>query len=120
MFDTENWKRFTEKNFKLFSRYVRDQCVEAKQYFTDKDIDIITLGTALKYCLENDTLSFANLKDTYAYFQREGNVSKDMLEQLQTTSRECLRDHEPLNINQRDLSIYKDIIIKREQSHESI
>jgi len=31
MFDTENWKRFTEKNFKTFSRYVRDQCVEAKK-----------------------------------------------------------------------------------------
>jgi len=74
MFDTENWKQFTEKNFKTFSRYVRDQCVEAKRYFTDKDIEISTLDEALKYCLENDTLSFANLKDTYAYFKKEGNA----------------------------------------------
>jgi len=120
MFDTENWKRFTEKNFKTFSRYVRDQCVEAKRYFTDKGIEISTLDEALKYCLENDTLSFANLKDTYAYFKREGNVSKDMPKQPQTSSRECLCDYEPLNINQRDLAVYKDIICKREQPHESI
>lgn len=118
MFDTENWKQFTEKNFKTFSRYVRDQCVEAKRYFTDKDIDISALDEALKYCLENDTLSFANLKDTYIYFKREKDASKDMFEQPQTMAGEL--HHEPLNINQRDLSVYKDIICKREQPHESI
>jgi len=120
IFDTENWEKFTEKNIKAFPRYVRDQCLEAKKYFTDKDIDIDLLDEALKYCLKNDTLSFANLKDTYAYFKREENLLKNMPEQPQTTSGKFRVDHKPLNINQRDLSVYKDIISKREQSHESI
>ena len=80
MFNTENWKQFTEKNFKTFFRYVRDQCIEAKRHFVDKGIEIDILDEALKYCLENDTLSFANLRDTYAYFKREKNVSKDMID----------------------------------------
>ncbi|MEA3420586.1 MAG: DDE-type integrase/transposase/recombinase [Acidobacteriota bacterium] len=120
MFDTEKWKRFTEKNFKAFSRYVRDQCIEAKRYFANKDIEISVLDEALKYCLENNTLSFANLKDTYAYFKRENKDSKDMFEMPQSTAREFHCDYEPLSINQRDLSVYKEIIGKKESSHESI
>jgi hypothetical protein len=136
MFDTKSWKQFTEENFKTFSRYVRDQCIEAKQYFGDKDIEISILNEALKYCLENDTFSFANLKDTYAYFKRENKASKHMFEVPQkrenkaskhmfevpqtTTAGEFHCDYKPLSINQRDLSVYKDIISKRESFHESI
>lgn len=76
MFEGENWKRFSTKNFKTFPRYVRDQCLEAKRYFTDKDIKMEILDRALLFCLENDTPSFANLKDTYAYFKREQERSK--------------------------------------------
>ena len=119
LFDTEKWKRFTESNFKRFSRYVRDQCIEAKKHFGRKDIDRNTLDEALKYCLENETLSFANLKDTYIYFKREKNASKDMFEVPQTNT-EFHCDHEPLNIHQRDLSVYKELIGKKESSHEVI
>jgi len=71
MFTGENWKRFTERNFQSFPRYIRDQCVEAKRYFEAKDIDTLILDRALEYCLENNTPSFAELNDTYAYFKRE-------------------------------------------------
>lgn len=73
MFDDEEWKRFVEKNFKAFSRYVRDQCIEANRHFSDKEVDMVVLRQSLQYCLENDTLSFANLKDTYNHFDRETN-----------------------------------------------
>jgi hypothetical protein len=33
-----------------------------------EDIDIVILNKALEYCIENNTLSFANLNDTYAYY----------------------------------------------------
>jgi hypothetical protein len=73
MFDDEQWIRFVEKNFKAFPRYVRDQCIEAKRHFGDKDkeVDLVVLRRALQYCLQNSTLSFANLKDTYNHFGRE-------------------------------------------------
>jgi len=57
MFKDENWEQFTAKNFKAFPRYVRDQCMEAKKYFADKDIEISILDEALKYCLKNETFS---------------------------------------------------------------
>jgi len=70
MFESKNWKSFTARNFKTFPRYVRDQCLEAKRYFLVKDIDLDVLEQALQYCLKNDTVSFSNLNDTYAYFKR--------------------------------------------------
>jgi len=59
MFDSKNWESFTRRNFATFPRYVRDQCLEAKRYFFHQDIDHDILEEALKYCLENDTLSIA-------------------------------------------------------------
>jgi len=117
MFAGENWKHFTEKNFKVFPRYVRDQCLEAKKYFFDKDIDIDILGQALKYCLENNTLSFANLKDTYVFFKRE-HEREDL--EIITLSTDYQGGHEPLKVMTRDLSIYKKIISSQGTANESI
>lgn len=120
MFEGENWKKFTEKNFKAFPRYVRDQCLEAKKYFLNKDIDIDILDTALKYCLENETMSFANLRDTYAYFKQKKDEPEDIFEGIRVLASENHINHEPLEVKQRNLSVYKDIICKREQSNESL
>jgi len=107
MFIAENWKRFTAMNFKAFPRYIRDQCVEAKRYFEVKDIDIFILERALEYCLENNTPSFANLNDTYAYFKREHERDDP---DIATLSLDYHSDHKPLSVTSRDLSVYKEII----------
>ena len=107
MFESENWKRFTAMNFKAFPRYVRDQCVEAKRYFEGKDIDIFILERALEYCLENNTPSFSNLDDTYAYFRRE---HERVNLEIPTPGADYKGDHKPLSVTSRDLSVYKDII----------
>jgi transposase len=111
MFAGENWKLFTQRNFKTFSRYVRDQCLEAKKYFMNKDIDLAILDKALEYCIENDTLSFANLNDTYLYYKRETDASKEI---FSDTARVYHVDHEPLSVRERDLSVYKELISKKE------
>ena len=116
MFDGENWKKFAGKNYKAFPRYVRDQCIEAKRYFSAKDIDIVILDKALEYCLENNTPSFSNLNDTYVYFKREKDRPKDISQEIQIMAQGYHGDHEPLNINTRDLSVYKEIISKRERT----
>ncbi len=107
MFVSENWKRFTAMNFQAFPRYIRDQCVEAKRYFEGKDIDIFILERALEYCLENNTPSFANLNDTYAYFKRE-HEREDL--EIPTLSLDYQGGHKPLRVTARDLSVYKEII----------
>jgi len=107
MFEGENWKKFTARNFQAFPRYIRDQCVEAKRYFDVKDIDIFILERALEYCLENNTPSFANLNDTYAYFKREHEREDS---EIPTLSLDYQGGHEPLRVTARDLSVYKEII----------
>jgi len=107
MFESESWNRFVAFNFQAFPRYVRDQCVEAKKYFLDKDIDIVILGQALEYCLENNTPSFSNLNDTYAYFKREHDRENPDIPNL---SLNYHSDHKPLSVTSRDLSVYKEII----------
>ncbi|MBT9144237.1 MAG: hypothetical protein DDT42_00069 [candidate division WS2 bacterium] len=120
MYEGENWKKFTERNFKTFPRYVRDQCLEAKRYFMAKDMDRDILERALLYCLENDTPSFSNLNDTYAYFKRESEGIKDILQEREALGLESHINHEPLDVNQRSLSVYKELIEKRERLHESL
>ncbi len=116
MYEGQNWKKFTEKNFKTFNRYVRDQCIEAKKYFKEKDINVVLLDRALEFCIENDTLSFANLNDTYIYFKKEHDRSKGISGQkeIQAITRDNQGAHESLNVTERDLSVYKEIISKRE------
>jgi len=117
MFGGENWEQFTAKNFKAFPRYVRDQCIEAKKYFTDKDMEISILDEALKYCLENETFSFANLNDTYIFFKRE-HEREDL--EIITLSTDYQGGHEPLKVMTRDLSIYKKIISSQGATNESL
>jgi len=115
MFEGESWKRFTEKNFKTFSRYVRDQCLEAKRYFMQKDIAVDIFEQALKYCLQNDTPSFANLNDTYAYFKREAKGSNDTFQGIQTLAHGYQGAHEPLDVTKRSLSLYKELISREKR-----
>jgi len=120
MFEGESWKRFTEKNFKRFQRYVRDQCLEAKRYFMGQEIELEVLEQALRYCLENDTLSFSNLNDTYVYFKRESERGNGAFRQLQSLEWESQAHHEPLDVSKRSLSLYKELITKRQRQHESL
>jgi len=112
MFESENWKSFTAKNFKTFSRYVRDQCLEAKRYFLAKDIDRDILEQALEYCLKNDTLSFSNLNDTYIYFKRVSQGPDEIIKEIQRLERQYQGVHEPLDVNERSLSVYKELVGK--------
>ncbi len=112
MFELKSWKSFTARNFKTFSRYVRDQCLEAKRYFLVKDIDLDILEQALEYCLKNDTLSFSNLNDTYTYFKRASHESNEIFEEIQRLDKKYQGAQEPLEVNERSLSVYKELIEK--------
>jgi len=116
MFDSKNWKSFTRRNFATFPRYVRDQCLEAKRYFLHQDIDHDILEEALKYCLENDTLSFSNLHDTYAHFHRESHGSGGSIPELQPLECSYQGTHEPVEVNKRSLSVYEKLIGKGKEA----
>ena len=109
LFELESWKRFTERNFKTFPRYARDQCLEAKRFFAEKEVATGVLERALDYCLENDTPSFSNLKDTYVHFERESRRP----EPVSVIDVKGYGPHKPLPVSQRQLSEYETAVRER-------
>ncbi len=103
LFESESWKRFTERNFESFPRYVRDQCLEALRFFTGREVDRGVLENALVYCLENETPSFTNLKDGYIHFERENRRP----EPAPHCDQEGVGHHLPLAVSRRELSEYE-------------
>ena len=117
MFAGSSWKLFTALNFQAFPRYIRDQCVEAKRYFEGRAADLFVLDRALEYCLENNTLSFAELNDTYVHFKRE-HERADL--EMPAAGSGYQGTHEPLRVRARGLSVYKEIINSRGTINESL
>jgi transposase len=108
MFSEESWQVFCQKNFQRFSRYCRDQCLEAKRYFLQQDIKLEILQEALGFCLENETLSFANLKDTYDYLLNLPEKPKTILPDLPYSKVQPI----PVKVHQRKLTAYQQILQK--------
>jgi len=109
LFELESWKLFTERNFERFPRYARDQCGEAKRFFASREVDAGVLERAIAYCLENDTLSFPNLKDTYAHFERENRRR----EPVSVVDGDGHGQHKPLPVSRRQLSEYEQAVRER-------
>jgi transposase len=107
-FSEESWKQFLENNFKTFPRFIRDQCLEARKYFKDKDIDKIILQNAIAFCASNQTFSFANLHDTYLYYlqrQKETKIGLDS-EQLDSSGKKQSGDNPKIPVNKRSVEEY--------------
>lgn len=118
LFSLENWKTFVSMNFKAFPRYVRDQCIDAKKYFSkgDRDIDEITLDKTLEFCIVNETYSFANLNDTYKYYKRmheesiKGIDVNKMIKGFYGAEHKTIK---PIDVKRRNITIYKSILKNR-------
>lgn len=110
MFELAQWKTFLNENFKLYPRYIRDQCIEARKHFWKKNIDELILDKALEFCLGHTTLSFSNLHDTYNYYltmHEEGveHIGKENIKIIYNDS--C--KHPPIDVKKRSMEDYKKI-----------
>ncbi|MCK4797346.1 MAG: IS21 family transposase [Spirochaetes bacterium] len=109
LFSIEAWNAFVSHNFKSYPRYVRDQCIDAKRYFDNKEIDIDILDKSLRFCIENKTFTFSNLKDTYNFYKNE---NKKVFENKNILNLNVKKER--VNVNKRDLKYYKSIILNKE------
>ena len=105
LFPSDQWQQFVTHNWAAFPRYVRDQCLEAQRYFTAQPIDQAVLEQALTFCLENTTVSMANLRDTYQYFQR-ATAGPAAADAAATPAVRPPRAHPPVSVSQRTLAEY--------------
>jgi hypothetical protein len=105
MFAMPGWKKFAEKNAKTFSRYIRDQCLDAQRFFTS-ETDAQVLEKAIEYCLANKTYSYANLRDTYQYFQVQSNQP----EQGDASANPLFIEKKHLDVKKRDIQVYQSLL----------
>jgi transposase len=106
-FDLSNWKIFLTNNFKRFPRYNRDQCLEARKYFKDKEIDKTILDEALSFCIANDTYTISNLNDTYKYFNRANKKNEDGIEKTNELCNEYSLSLPRIDVKKRSVEDYK-------------
>jgi len=121
LYDDNRWQRFVSLNFKTFQRYVRDQCLDALKYFSDNQIQTEILLMAVDFCLENSTLSFANLHDTYAHFLHISLQQNSCQKEPVISYRTSKRPEVALPVAQRSMAFYADVANqKKEVPNESI
>jgi hypothetical protein len=111
LFPFESWKRFVEQNLKAFPRYVRDQCLVARNHF-DESTDQAILEEAVKFCLSNDTLSMSDLFDTYRFYMNWTD-EEDPVRENESESPASLdhtRMRETINVPQRGLDEYASLL----------
>ena len=111
LFTLSDWKRFLKMNYTKYSRYVRDQALEALKHFKNHEIDQIIFGKAVEFCIQNQTVSMAELNDTYRYYHMQYLEAKDMLlpEDIKNTVITVTKKP-PVNVKRRNFAIYKKIV----------
>ena len=111
-FVLENWNAFLELNFSAFGRYTRDQCLEARKYFSDREIDLEVFNQALKYCIDNKTFSMANLNDSFRHFleERKNGSNENIAETAITINSGVVRIHPGLEVSKPDLAPYQSLV----------
>ena len=109
-FPLERWGEFLEENFQAYTRYVRDQCIEAEKRFSgDEDIDV--LDQALAFCLEHKTYSMTNLFDTYRYYKGVSEAKEeDLLSKMGPQLKEAARYRSEIQVSKRNLGVYKALV----------
>lgn len=121
LFPSTRWQQFVDRNAQTFPRYIRDQCLEAKRSFQGQDIDREILEQALTYCLDHETLSCANLHDTYQYFARESTAGTLCKLEQDPGYRSSHGVHAPIDVTERTLAVYTaQVQTMGRVSHESI
>ena len=66
----DSWRMLLKLNFEKFGRYTRDQCLLARKHLSAVE-DEGVFEFAVQYCIENNTVSMTELKDTYEHMLSE-------------------------------------------------
>ena len=114
LFSFPDWKRFLKLNFKKYHRYIRDQALDAIKRYKNQEIDSPIFEKALEFCIQNQTVSVAELDDTYRYYLREYMDAWD-IQKVEDTPPIVTRTKEkaPIDVKRRNFAIYKKIMNKR-------
>ena len=104
LFVLDNWSEFVDKNFRMYTRYFRDQYHDALKKFS-QGIEREHLRQAIDLCLENRTYSMANLYDTYQYYQQETQLALPKVKII-SRLRGIPQEKKEFQVEKRDIGVY--------------
>lgn len=108
LFALDNWSEFVDKNFRMYTRYFRDQYNDALKKFS-QGIEREHLGQAIDLCLENRTYTMANLYDTYQYYQQEKELALPKVK-IVSSLRGIPQEKKAFQVEKRDIEVYHALV----------
>jgi len=108
LFDLDNWSEFVDKNFRMYTRYFRDQYHDALKKFS-RGIEREHLKQAIDLCLENKTYSMANLYDTYQYYRQEAELALPKVK-IVSRLRGIPQEKKEFQVEKRDIGVYHTLV----------
>jgi hypothetical protein len=108
LFALDSWSEFVDKNFRMYTRYFRDQYNDALKKFS-QGIEREHLRQAIDLCLENQTYSMANLADTYQYYQQEAELALPKVK-IVSNLRGIPREKKTFQVEKRDIGVYHTLV----------
>ena len=108
LFALDNWSEFVDKNFRMYTRYFRDQYYDALKKFS-RGIEREHLRQAIDLCLKNRTYSIANLADTYQYYQQETRLALPKVK-IVSRLRSIPHGKKEFQVEKRDIGVYRALV----------
>lgn len=108
LFDLDSWSEFIDKNFRMYTRYFRDQYHDALRKFS-RGIEEECLQQAIALCLENKTYSMANLYDTYQYYRQEAELALPKVN-IVSRLRGIPREKKEFQVEKRSIGVYRALV----------
>jgi len=108
LFTLDSWSEFVDKNFRMYTRYFRDQYHDALKKFS-RGIEREHLKQAIDLCLENQTYSMANLYDTYQYYQQEAELTLPKVK-IVSSLRGIPHEKKEFQVEKRDIGVYRALV----------
>jgi len=108
LFALDSWSEFVDKNFRMYTRYFRDQYHDALKKFS-QGIEREHLKQAIDLCLENRTYSIANLYDTYQYYQQEAELALPKVK-IVSSLRGIPQEKKEFQVEKRDIGVYRALV----------
>jgi hypothetical protein len=108
LFALDSWGEFVDKNFKMYTRYFRDQYHDALKKFS-QGIEKEHLRQAIDLCLENQTYSMTNLYDTYQYYRQEAKLVLPKVK-IVSSLRGIPQEKRAFQVEKRDIGVYDNLV----------
>ena len=105
-FRFKEWNLFVEENYQKYQRYFVDQYNDfQKKFSTDPEME--QFEDAVKYCIDNKTVSMSQLCDTYKYLM-QGNI---LVKETQRPEYRLLADnrYQSPKVAKRDIRAYTNL-----------